>query len=697
MSMDAAQIQACTMDPATHGIARQNKRAAAGVKVRSTNSLSRRKNAKGSSRPKKDLHCPQRGVKRTRLKIIFDFLYFFIVECIILKPLHVIQAWVEDYTSRAQRARTERRFINIMNSTESLDTWLTNATYLDNHRGIQAWKNTVPNKGDCDAEGLNQDAYCAKILASSENERAMCEFLRTQLHRTAHGMTNPSNFRYYTGTITCVEEYNEAVVNLIRAFGREHSYNKSPLSRFTSSEERRRCSFEESHLLTPNSTTATFANEFAGADEIVDFAPSGESDAERRADDPTCNYLESRAVPSLYLSSLLNWAMKPHAFAETHLTDIQKLEVLQDTLQSYGRSALMLSGGSTLGVSHTGVVRALFDAGLLPDIISGSSAGSLIAAIICSMKTDQLSELLTDSVSTVQKLQFSPFDHGELFTKLKQLLRTGAFMEVRTLMECLRSNLGDLTFEEAYRSTGRILNVCVTSEQYSGSHMDRHMLLNYMTSPNVVLWSAVSASCALPGLFTAVQLIEKLPDGTFRRFLPGQLWCDGSLARDLPRESLASLFNVNYFIVSQVNPHIIPFQQKPVSPLVYKERRPRKILSSLWYGCCREIHRWILKLFSVGLLSSTGRWGLLYLFLAQRYDGDILILPIGNVMHAVPDYFNIMANPTSEYIAFVTSRAQLRTWPHLNQIRHSTMIERALTRELGLLRERIRDHNKTFS
>ncbi|RNF13197.1 uncharacterized protein Tco025E_06292 [Trypanosoma conorhini] len=688
--MDGTQLQAGTTGPAPRERTRRGRAA-------SRKSLPRRRNSQGAPRARKDLHRPPRGVKQTWLRIVFHCLYFLLVECIILKPLHFIQKWVEDYTSRAQKARTERRFINIMNSTESLDTWLTNASYLDRHRGMQAWKKTVPNKENCDAEGLNQDAYCAKILAVSENERAMSEFLRSQLHRTAHGITSPSNFRYYTGTITSVEAYNEAVVGLIQAFGRERRYNEPHLPPLTSSEERMQGSFEESHSVTPNSTTAIFSKEFPRNGEVVDSAPSGQSDTERRVDDPSCDYLEQRAVPSLYLSSLLNWAMEPHSPAETLLTDTQKLKVLQDTLRSYGRSALMLSGGSTLGVSHTGVVRALFDAGLLPNIISGSSAGSLLASIVCSMKDDQLRELLTDSILTVQKLQLSPFDHGGLFTRLKQLLRTGAFMEVRTLMDCLRSNVGDITFEEAYRSTGRILNVCVTSEQYSGSHMDRHMLLNYVTTPNVVLWSAVSASCALPGLFTAVQLIEKLSDGTFRRFLPGQLWCDGSLARDLPRESLASLFNVNFFIVSQVNPHIIPFQRKPDLPLVYKEHRPRKILSSLWYGCCREIHRWILKLFSVGLLSRTGRWELPYLFLTQRYDGDILILPIGNVLHAVPDYFNIVENPTAEYIAFVTSRAQLRTWPHLNKIRHSTMIERALIREIGLLRERIRDRNNKFS
>ncbi|KEG10900.1 hypothetical protein DQ04_03171040 [Trypanosoma grayi] len=649
--------------------------------------------ARGGRRVKRNsLKCSQ-TVKRSWVVIILAYLYSFIVGRLVLAPLHAIQTWVKTYSSRAQATRTEQRYLNIMNSTESLKTWVTTASYLDNHRGMQKWKEVAPNKEDCDAEGLIQDTFCAKALIQYGNEVAIGDFLRSQLHRTAHGMTSPCNYQYYTGTIRCLEEYNDTIVKIIETFCQRVSENEvtraPPLSDELNGGED---SFaKQDPLLQPESKKDAA---IGGEDNVYkgrknDFNGSGLSRTKRRPDAAALSNSTARPHTSTYISSLLDWAHGPHLSRATHLSDTEKFKVLRDTLRSYGRSALMLSGGSTLGVYHTGVVRALFESGLLPDIISGSSAGSIIAAIICTKTNDQLRDFLSDSILTVETLQLAPFDEGGIFSKLKRLLRTGACMDVRTLMECLRSNVGDLTFKEAYRKTGRILNVCVTSDKYSGSHMDRHMLLNYVTSPNVVVWSAVSASCALPGLFTAVQLIEKLPDGTFGRFLPGQLWCDGSVARDLPRESLSSLFNVNYFIVSQVNPHIIPFLKKPVSPLLYKQRRPRKILSSIWYGFCREMRHWILKLFTIGVFSKTGRWDLPYFFLTQRYDGDILILPIGNVLHAVPDYFNIVANPSPEYIAFVTSKAQLRTWPHLNQIRHVTMIERALVREISILKNRI--------
>jgi predicted acylesterase/phospholipase RssA len=34
-------------------------------------------------------------------------------------------------------------------------------------------------------------------------------------------------------------------------------------------------------------------------------------------------------------------------------------------------------------------------------------------------------------------------------------------------------------------------------------------LLNYITAPNVVVWSAVLASCAIPGIFKSVDLMIK--------------------------------------------------------------------------------------------------------------------------------------------------------------------------------------------
>ena len=59
-----------------------------------------------------------------------------------------------------------------------------------------------------------------------------------------------------------------------------------------------------------------------------------------------------------------------------------KLTFFNETRHSYGRSALLLSGGAYLGYYHMGVAKSLYEQGMLPRVISGASAGSLMAAVI---------------------------------------------------------------------------------------------------------------------------------------------------------------------------------------------------------------------------------------------------------------------------------------------------------------------------
>lgn len=84
------------------------------------------------------------------------------------------------------------------------------------------------------------------------------------------------------------------------------------------------------------------------------------------------------------------------------------------------------------------------------------------------------------------------------------------------------------------------------------------LLLNYLTAPDVLIWSASAASCALPFLYEPVELMAKNDRGDIVPYHPsGQKYSDGSTTHDLPMRRLAELFNINQFIVSQVNPHML--------------------------------------------------------------------------------------------------------------------------------------------
>ena len=45
------------------------------------------------------------------------------------------------------------------------------------------------------------------------------------------------------------------------------------------------------------------------------------------------------------------------------------------------RTGIVLSGGGARGFAHLGVLKALNDAGIFPDVIAGTSAGALVGVL----------------------------------------------------------------------------------------------------------------------------------------------------------------------------------------------------------------------------------------------------------------------------------------------------------------------------
>lgn len=54
-------------------------------------------------------------------------------------------------------------------------------------------------------------------------------------------------------------------------------------------------------------------------------------------------------------------------------------------------------------------------------------------------------------------------------------------------------------------AAGRVLNVSVTAADTN----EPPRLLNYLTAPHVVIWSAVACSSAFPGLFQPQELLAR--------------------------------------------------------------------------------------------------------------------------------------------------------------------------------------------
>ena len=110
--------------------------------------------------------------------------------------------------------------------------------------------------------------------------------------------------------------------------------------------------------------------------------------------------------------------------------------------------------------------------------------------------------------------------------------------------------IGDLTFKEIHDKFKWNLNITVTDAKKT----DESRLLNYLTTPNVVIWSAVLASSAIPGFFEPVELMIKNEEtGDIKPYhenIGETLYIDGTIGGDLPKQRMSELFNVNTFIVS---------------------------------------------------------------------------------------------------------------------------------------------------
>lgn len=203
------------------------------------------------------------------------------------------------------------------------------------------------------------------------------------------------------------------------------------------------------------------------------------------------DYITQVALSIKYVTQLQTTSIHDGGF-----TSQVKLELLHDTRQAFGRTTLVLQGGSIFGLCHLGVVKALHLQGLLPRIITGTATGALIAALVGVHTEDELLTFLNgegiDLTAFDRRGQTEPPNEwqswfgkslpGTLFRRLQRYYRKGYYFDAAVLEDCVRTNLGDLTFEEAYARSKRILNITVAISNKTGSPN----LLNYLTAPNVV-------------------------------------------------------------------------------------------------------------------------------------------------------------------------------------------------------------------
>lgn len=372
------------------------------------------------------------------------------------------------------------------------------------------------------------------------------------------------------------------------------------------------------------------------------------------------------------------------------ITNKDKAAFFRHLELNYGRTALCLSGGATFAYYHFGVVKALLDAGELPEIITGTSGGALVAALIATRTDDELKQLLVPALA--YRIRAC---HESFATWVRRWWKTGArFDSLDWALQCSWFCRGSLTFREAYQRTGRILNVtCVPSDPHSPT-----ILNNHITSPDCVIWSAVLASAAVPGILNPIVLMRKTSDGNLSPYSFGNKWKDGSLRTDIPLKALNIHFNVNFSIVSQVNPHINIFffspRGSPGRPVTHRKGRGWRggfLGSTIETSVKLDLQKYLKILRHLELLPRVmGQdWSEIWL---QRFSGTVTIWP----KTVISDFWNILSDPSPQRLDRMLKVGQRSCWPKIRFISNRMKVERIILeglRRAGPVEEGYRDSN----
>jgi NTE family protein len=174
--------------------------------------------------------------------------------------------------------------------------------------------------------------------------------------------------------------------------------------------------------------------------------------------------------------------------------------------------SLVLSGGGLKGLAHIGVFRALEEHGLVPDLVIGSSMGSLIgAAWACGMSA----ETMTTRALQVERRHVFKVAHADM--ALRRMMSPAVYRR-EPLETLIRSIVGTCTFHDLKHRL--LVN---TVDLASG----RQCVWGAADTQGARLKDVVFASCALPGIFPPHEI-------------NGRRYVDGAIIENLPVQVAAA-------------------------------------------------------------------------------------------------------------------------------------------------------------
>lgn len=199
---------------------------------------------------------------------------------------------------------------------------------------------------------------------------------------------------------------------------------------------------------------------------------------------------------------------------------------------------LALGGGAARGLAHIGVLEALTDAGLEPQIVAGTSIGAIAGGFYAA---DRLSELhvLTRGLTLRRVLRY-----------LDVNLAGSSLMTGKRLEKTLASYIGDVQIEEMQKKF-----VAVATELGSGQEV-------WLTTGSLA--AALRASYALPGILKPIRV-------------RGRWLMDGALVNPVP-VSAARALGAQFVIAVTI--HTGPYIRNTLFPVEAKAEIDAKVAAA---------------------------------------------------------------------------------------------------------------------
>lgn len=193
----------------------------------------------------------------------------------------------------------------------------------------------------------------------------------------------------------------------------------------------------------------------------------------------------------------------------------------KEEIKSPAKIGICLSGGGALGYAHIGVLQALEDNGIFPQVISGSSMGGIVGTLYAAGITPaQMMEVIkNDKLYRITKLMsFNP-----KFWEKSALINNKTVQIV--IKECIPNN--------SFETLTRKMYVCVANLSIGKWEIIHE-------GDNLDAW--VAATCAIPGIYSAVKI-------------ENQIYVDGGLLNNMPAQPLKK--DCDIIIGSDVLPYSV--------------------------------------------------------------------------------------------------------------------------------------------